>query len=476
MMNRVFFFLGIAVMLGSCAMPNGPDWRRSFDSGIDTAAIINYDLQAYIPIPTAGALPARTVNHADLYARAAWSVAVEDGFYAPFDGDSFAQDAMYRADITLEGNAFDPGVTFGYSKAAVANQSEALTDAGRSVTVTYNRTEPPVTIKTPLDLTDAISAPVWETVPAAFFGGDNYNGRASWKTAAGGAFTGAFRKGESYTARVSLYPAPGYVFTDSGKVVYKKEGITVEPETYTRARDGTVTVEIVFGEAGRAMVNDYDLTYKVPEPVGGNVPTAKFETPQYTGTIAWMVTGDGENLLKPEEGERFQGGVKYTAVVSMKALGEYFFPLGIAFTHKSDALGRSAGDGSTLKWTIDFPPAAEVVVTDLDLTYKVPEPVGGNVPTAKIETPQYTGTVAWTMTGDGKNPLKAGERFQGGAEYTATVTLTAKDGYVFPAGDVEVTHTGIAGEPKTRPFTRAEDGTVGGDLPFPKTIPFSATL
>ena len=92
-----------------------------------------------------------------------------------------------------------------------------------------------------------------------------------------------------------------------------------------------------------------------------------------------------------------------------------------------------------------------------DLSVAIPKPVKGEVPQSTISaTTQYTGTIAWEG-----NPTT----FAANTAYTATVTLTAKEGYQF-AGDVNptVTDATISGK------SVSTDGkTLTFDAKFPKT-------
>jgi uncharacterized repeat protein (TIGR02543 family) len=65
------------------------------------------------------------------------------------------------------------------------------------------------------------------------------------------------------------------------------------------------------------------------------------------------------------------------------------------------------------------PPAIEIV-NDINIT--VTQPVTGGVPMASVSGASYTGTVSWAP---GDNP------FVGGVEYTATITITARQYYSF---------------------------------------------
>ena len=72
---------------------------------------------------------------------------------------------------------------------------------------------------------------------------------------------------------------------------------------------------------------------------------------------------------------------------------------------------------------LKFEENKDTTVTDLDLTSKLTVPATADTPQAIIiENDQYSGTVQWSS-----NPTK----FLGSTVYTATVTLTAKDGYTF---------------------------------------------
>lgn len=79
-------------------------------------------------------------------------------------------------------------------------------------------------------------------------------------------------------------------------------------------------------------------------------------------------------------------------------------------------------DITTYKY-LKFEPGLDTTVNDLNLTDKLTSPVtGGSPATAIADDAQYTGTVAWNS---------APAKFLGGTSYTATVTLTAQEGYTF---------------------------------------------
>ncbi|MDR0421619.1 MAG: DUF4988 domain-containing protein [Proteiniphilum sp.] len=82
-----------------------------------------------------------------------------------------------------------------------------------------------------------------------------------------------------------------------------------------------------------------------------------------------------------------------------------------------------------------YAPEAEINET-IDLTLRVPQPEAGELPVSSFESSKYSGTVVWdpdaTATGNGA--------FKNGMKYTATVTVTAKEGYSFVLTDGGIRH------------------------------------
>jgi len=102
-----------------------------------------------------------------------------------------------------------------------------------------------------------------------------------------------------------------------------------------------------------------------------------------------------------------------------------FVGLVLMFTACDNLLGSDkAGDGDTENGNGD-----EDVVIDIAEIPGVTAPVGGETPVIKIiETTQYTGTVSWS-------PFHAPFHYE--TDYTATITLTAKDGYTLTGVDAD---------------------------------------
>jgi hypothetical protein len=96
----------------------------------------------------------------------------------------------------------------------------------------------------------------------------------------------------------------------------------------------------------------------------------------------------------------------------------------------------------------------DVAVDEKDIT-GVAKPVAGETPVAAItETAQYTGAVAWAGTLDGAG------KFVAGTVYTATITLTAEEGFTFKG--VAADFFEVAGATTTNP---ADSGVVTAVFP-----------
>jgi hypothetical protein len=192
--------------------------------------ILNYDLQAYIPVPVAVAVPIHTVTtRGDMAVTAVWKD--EGGADLGGSFDTFAQGAVYKAEIILTaktGYAFDPAIRFGYPGGTVEEPQGDDTDgedaerkAKRFVTVTYKRTEAPIPINDSINLTNLVSTPVAGGTPDMSFYEGTYSGTVIWKkTADNTVHSGLFQAGTAYTAEVTLTPAPGRVFPESVSIIH----------------------------------------------------------------------------------------------------------------------------------------------------------------------------------------------------------------------------------------------------------------
>jgi hypothetical protein len=395
-------------LFASCPFPIGPEWTKIIDDGSSKrtdSPILNYDLQAYVPVPMAGAAPVKNItNREDMDITAAWKDGAGQALGDDFN--AFVLGAVYQADITLSvktGFSFDPAISFKYPGGSVDAQPADNAAAGKRTlsTVTYKKTTEPIPVgETDLNLSPHIPAPVGGAGPVASFFAGSYSGTAVWETD-GSAVTGVFRAGTVYTARVTLYAAPGY--TLAGRIFTYNGGGTLNDPAEWNNNGSTITgISIAFPAASDAPavpVNDLDITTKLPAPVTGGTAVTYFAAPQYTGTVAWTLDGT------PLTGV-FQAGAAYQAAVTLTAVSGYTFEGAAvnALTHGGAAAVTGGTDTKTVILT--FPATtseAAAVVDDLDMTYKIPAPVRGGTPVTYFSTPQYTGWVDW-FTGETPMP------------------------------------------------------------------------
>ncbi|WP_311135688.1 leucine-rich repeat protein [Acetobacterium tundrae] len=188
----------------------------------------------------------------------------------------------------------------------------------------------------------------------------------------------------------------------------------------TATAGGTVTVKATASDGYGAVVSK-DITIKVPVTgvtiTPASASLAIGETLQLTATVApgnatnqavnWsVVTGTGTAIIDTN------GLLTATAggTVTVKATA-------------SDGYGAVVSKNITI----------DVPVTDTAIQ-GVTAPVVGATPVTTFDDTQYSGSVIWKETSDTGNTPAEVDTFTANKAYTATITLTAKTGYVFPAG------------------------------------------
>jgi uncharacterized repeat protein (TIGR02543 family) len=117
----------------------------------------------------------------------------------------------------------------------------------------------------------------------------------------------------------------------------------------------------------------------------------------------------------------------------------------------------NASDITNYKY-IKFEPLPDTTATNFELTSKRIAPVTGGTPATSITDDEYTGTIAWS-----DNPTM----FLGSRDYTATVTLTAKEGYTF---------SGVAENAFSYDGATSVTNTIGSDKTMTITIVFPQTM
>ena len=193
---------------------------------------------------------------------------------------------------------------------------------------------------------------------------------------------------------------------------------------------------IMFAACGRgddpvttdAVVTSLDLTGIIPAPVKNQPPVTEFTAgTQYTLAITWA-NADGVALTG-----NFAPSTEYiaTAVITVRSGWTLQGLAPDAFTH---AGARTAGvtfNAADRTITIEFPATTAAdeddVVTNLDLTTRIPAPATGAAPVFTYDGVQYSLAITWAN--DSGAPLTAGNTFSAYTKYIATAEITVKTGW-----------------------------------------------
>jgi hypothetical protein len=261
---KYFRLVFVCAALAGCGMPledytlmlerNTADDPSEPDGGDGVSVIPGYDLQGYVPVPAAGAVPVKTVEgRRDLEGSAVWMD--EDGNELDGDFNAFVLGAVYTARITLrakEGYSFDGKMNFKYYPAGAVETQPAdnAKTAVRSLsTVIYKATASPQSLTSAeVDLTNHIPEPVTGGSPVTSFHAGTYGGTVVWKLGAAEKPAGLFLGGKIYTAVVTLYPAPGWSFDGVTSVMYAGRSPLYDPD----AREAEITFDRTYLGGGDA--------------------------------------------------------------------------------------------------------------------------------------------------------------------------------------------------------------------------------
>ena len=150
----------------------------------------------------------------------------------------------------------------------------------------------------------------------------------------------------------------------------------------------------------------------IPAPIAGEKPVYAIEGEQFTGTITWT-----PDLIDSKFGPQ----TVYTATITLTPKVGYTLS-GVAanfFTVEGATSVSNAANSGVV--TAVFPKTGTAVVWDNDL-WKVTTPETGKNPVLTFEGSNYTGKVVWSPEAS---------TFAASTVYTATVTLTPKEGFTF---------------------------------------------
>ncbi len=222
-----------------------------------------------------------------------------------------------------------------------------------------------------------------------------------------------FDYGTVYTAIVQVSPQPGYAFADT--VTATINGFS---EPAVRNADGTLTISHTFDATKLGIISGVEVT-DIDAPVAGAAPdlSASVLTP---GVVASAVT------WMPEDNP-FEDDKDYTASVTLTAPIGYVFAGGTAVTINGETADVSPGTDGKLIASYTFTGTADVPITDISVT-DITAPAAGAVPDTTAAT--SIGGVDVSAVSWEPDVTEFGYH----TAYTASVTLTAQDGYVFSGG------------------------------------------
>lgn len=150
----------------------------------------------------------------------------------------------------------------------------------------------------------------------------------------------------------------------------------------------------------------------IPAPIAGEKPVYGINGEQFTGTITWS-----PDLIDSKFGPQ----TVYTATITLTPKVGYKLD-GVAanfFTVEGATSVSNAANSGVV--TAVFPKTGTAVVWDNDL-WNVTTPETGKNPVLTFEDSNYTGKVVWSPEAS---------TFAASTVYTATVTLTPKEGFTF---------------------------------------------
>ena len=150
----------------------------------------------------------------------------------------------------------------------------------------------------------------------------------------------------------------------------------------------------------------------IPAPIAGEKPVYGINGDQFTGTVTWS-----PNLVDGKFGPQ----TVYTATITLTPKAGYKLD-GVAanfFTVESATSVSNAANSGVV--TAAFPQTGTAVVWDNDL-WEVTIPETGKTPVLDFTGSNYTGKVVWSPEAS---------TFAASTVYTATVTLTPKEGFTF---------------------------------------------
>src|SRR5665647_2256799 len=244
----------------------------------------------------------------------------------------------------------------------------------------------------------AVTVPVMGAAPVSSLASTaEYTATITWSPV-----TTHFAAATVYTATIVLTPKTGYTLTGITVNQFKVAGAA---SATNPVNSGTITA--LFPAIPTVTKVTATSILGVTPPVIGATPVTNIESAEYTGIVLWNPI---HTVFNPT--------TVYTATITLSPKSGYTLN-GVSanqFTVTGANATNSANSGVITAVFSATPPLVRIDPTSLSIA----APEVGAVPTASLNTAQFTAGVSWSPT--------AGT-FAASTSYTATITLTPKSGF-----------------------------------------------
>ena len=221
-----------------------------------------------------------------------------------------------------------------------------------------------------------------------------------------------FNAETAYTVTITVSPKSGYSF---GSLV----SATVNGKTATASKtENTITISYAFSKTAAATTIS-EIDCKLEKPLAANTPATSLTFSKPTSGLTSKITWDTTD-------KKFVLGEKYTATVEITSTNAKAYPISSSATLKVN--GAKLKDfklegNSKITFTYAFGETEPKGTADV-LDFTITAPVVGKTPSSGITVNKHSDKVkaslAWSTT----------SAFEPDIPYTATITVTANEGYV----------------------------------------------
>jgi len=266
-----------------------------------------------------------------------------------------------------------------------------------------------------------------------------------------GVFQYRYASATAYTWRATLTAKAGFTFKGITATDYFTKTATPAWTSITNglpyenaAKEDCIDITIVFPATITQIPTNGRTIQGIAVPVTGGTPAAKptFNATQQgyydlaATTVAWSYDNGGTDTPMPANTE-FEGDTDYTAVITLSVKPAYS-TYGISTYAVAGATFDNPDDASIVGNAVSVSNVANVITIVYKATeFKVTDPVtltvaNAGTPSTSIVSSandQFSAVITWEDDDDPGNDF-AGP-FVTGGKYTATITLTAEDGFTF---------------------------------------------